>query len=79
MTLNEFYDALKRHDWYYMYSDDGSVSRRGWDNHQVLTRTAKESVEHQAMFDGFKAHYTSGIGFGNEQSPLPVRPERTEA
>jgi len=78
-SLQEFYDALKRHDWYYMFSDDGNVLRRGWDNLQILTRTAKESVEYQAMFDGFKAHYASGTVYGTEQSPLPTRPESIKA
>ena len=75
ITLTEFYDALLKHDWHYMYSDDSEVRTRGWDIIQQLRSWTVTSPEHQTMLAGFEAHYSSGIGFGTEQLPLPERPE----
>lgn len=36
MTLEEFEKALQYHDWYYEYSDDHSVWRRGLDRQRQL-------------------------------------------
>ncbi len=75
ITLTEFYDGLLKHDWHYMYSDDSDVRTRGWNQIKFLIAAAIISEEHLAMFNGVKAHYSSGIGFGTDQLPLPERPE----
>ena len=36
MTLTEFYDLLKRHDWSYNYSDDHRVWQRGQDESNMI-------------------------------------------
>lgn len=36
--LTQLQDALRRHDWYYDYSDDHSVWCRGRDNAQLIGR-----------------------------------------
>ena len=36
MIRKDFADALRRHDWYYAYSDDHSVWRRGRDQAAAL-------------------------------------------
>lgn len=77
-SLPEYWDALKRADWYYDYSDDHSVWARGSNEMGRLQRIAKESDAHQALYDGWKAHYNSaprqGV-VGRETDP-PPRPEK---
>jgi hypothetical protein len=36
MTTEEFIEMLKKHDWYYQYSDDGSVYRAGDRQYQLI-------------------------------------------
>lgn len=69
-TLTDYWDRLRRHDWYYGFSDDGRVYRAGEAESQAIRAIAKESPEHQAMYDGFVAHYSDH----GERPPLPPRP-----
>lgn len=39
--FDEFARQVRGHDWYYQYSDDGAVFRRGADNHERLEAIAK--------------------------------------
>lgn len=73
-TLQSYYDLLSRHDWYYTFSDDGSVYRAGAASEANLRKIADESPEHRALFEGFAKHYFSGSAWGNERQPLPARP-----
>lgn len=73
--LGQFYDSLKNHDWYYGYSDDPRAYHQGEANMDILNEVAKQSPEHQALFDGFKSHCFSGEPWGTEVTPLPVRPD----
>jgi hypothetical protein len=72
MALQEFYDALNRADWYYAYSDDGRVARRGSERMAELKNVAVTSVEHRAMFEAFRSHM---FDTGNERAPKPTRPD----
>ena len=40
--FDEFARQVRAHDWFYQYSDDGGVFRRGADNHERLETIAKE-------------------------------------
>lgn len=75
VTLQQYWDSLNRHDWYYDYSDDHSVWQRGSAELSRLRAMSKQSPEHTAMFEGFKKHYFSGESWGTEKAPKPVRPE----
>lgn len=72
--MGQFYDLLKNHDWNYGYSDDPRVYHQGEANMALLSEFAKQSPEHQALFDGFKSHYFSGEPWGTEVTPLPAKP-----
>jgi hypothetical protein len=50
MTTEEYQAKLKAHDWYYDYSDDHSVWRRGKAERQELWELANESDEFMQMF-----------------------------
>lgn len=75
LTLQEFFDKCAYHDWTYMMSDDGSVYRRGSEAHSKLQALAKQSPEHQAIFDSWYNYIWSGSHMGTEKAEKPVRPE----
>ncbi len=53
MTLKEFYSKLSNHDWHYRYSSDSSVYRRGQSSEAVIQMAAKESPEHNKLYDEY--------------------------
>lgn len=67
ITLKDYYEQLRSHDWYYQYSDDGWVYNRGTESETRVRNLAKQSPEHQKMYDEFRAHKFSG-------GPAPERP-----
>lgn len=74
ISLADFYDKLDRADWYYVFSDDGSVYRAGEHELATLEAMAEQSPEHRALFDGFRKHFFTGRAWNNEQVPKPDRP-----
>jgi len=74
MTLQEFYDELDKHDWYYEYSDDHGVWNRGQSEWNRLYIAAKDSLEFQALMKSFHQHYYSGKPWGTDKQPKPNRP-----
>jgi hypothetical protein len=73
MTLKEFYKLLSSHDWYFEYSDDMSVQRKGEESLRNIRDSIKTN-EQQALYDGFQAHYFNGPPWNNDQCPLPEEP-----
>lgn len=74
LTLQAFYDRLERHDWYYDWSDDNSVWRRGRAEATALKAISQQSPEHMALFTAYSVHKFTGKPWGNEQQPKPGRP-----
>jgi hypothetical protein len=59
VSLTEFDAMLKRHDWYYQYSDDYSVYRSGKSEQDRLVGIARNSPEHQELMTAWgKFHFT---------------------
>lgn len=56
MELQEFDKLLASHDWYYSYSDDINVYRRGQTQYEKLVQEAKVSDKHQQLFDVWQKH-----------------------
>lgn len=69
MTLQEYYDALKAHDWQYQYSDDGSVYRRGEAEERRLRVARDTSSRHLSLWTRFNA-WAQGT-----QKKIPARPK----
>lgn len=74
----EFYAQLNQHDWYYHYSDDHRVYQRGCDAEGRLRTIASKDPKLKELYDGFKAHYFSGDGFGSEKAPKPKMPSKED-
>lgn len=51
MTLEEYQKELKKHDWYYFYSDSNSVVFKGQDNEKRLKELAKTDESFKTAFE----------------------------
>lgn len=61
LLLEEFYKELCRFDWWYEYSDDHSVWKRGSDRETELYLKGESLGESgKAMFSKFRYKYSSG-------------------
>ena len=74
ITLKEYWEKLRFHDWTYMMSDDGEVYRRGDAAHAKIKSYGKLSPEHQALFDAFHKHVWYGDHMRTEKAPMPECP-----
>lgn len=54
ITIEDFEQRLKDHDWRYEYSDDFSKWVRGDQEYKRLIRFASQSKEHQELFNKHK-------------------------
>ena len=53
MNEEEFLKLLKAHDWYYMYSDDHSVWRRGQNERDVIMNAMRANPELGKIYQNF--------------------------
>lgn len=75
ITIQEFYQKLERHDWYYMMSDDHSVWQRGKEAEKNLKEIASEHGDKWlSLFEDFGKHMFTGRAWGNERQPKPEMP-----
>lgn len=51
--LKDYYQMLANHDWYFNYSSDSKVYRRGQESFAKLSMITKESEEHNKLFDAY--------------------------
>jgi hypothetical protein len=61
LTLREYWTALRHHDWYYEYSDDNNVWRRGRDKETELNIMAENSPAHNEIWEAFTAWSRDGM------------------
>ena len=69
VTLRQYYDDLKRHDWWHEMSDDNSKFERGDKEQRRLDRLKNTSPEHRSLYFAMMLYYKHNEG--NE----PKRPE----
>jgi hypothetical protein len=69
MTIQEFYDDLAKHDWYYSFSDDGRVFKQGEARERQLKSTAAQVRGGKELFQAF-CEWRKSHG----SLPRPVRP-----
>lgn len=74
MELNEYWDKLNCHDWYYQFSDDHRIWRNGETVNKQLAAIANQSPEHMALWDGFSKWAFSGPAWDTEKAPKPEKP-----
>jgi len=75
-TLSEYWDRCAVADWFYSFSDDPYVARRGRAEIERLQIIAKGgTVSYMIIFTGFQRHYFSGEPWKNEKVPKPPKPK----
>ena len=52
-NIGEYFNRLTNHDWYYNYSDDHSVWKRGNEYRDRLLNTAAEHTTYKKMYNEF--------------------------
>lgn len=76
MTLNEYYDLLDNHDWYFDFSDDRNVRALGQNNDHKIKKIANtHGKKYLALYQHFHLHHFSGPSFDSPEAPKPERPE----
>jgi hypothetical protein len=56
MTTEQFIDMLRNHDWYYQYSDDGSVYRAGDKQYQLIVIAKRGNPLFQRIYEIWADH-----------------------
>lgn len=74
MTLQEFYDKLESHDWFFEFSDDHFVWTRGNEQALELAAEAERDEQKQRLSEEYHDHVFSGPNFGTEKATKPERP-----
>lgn len=74
MTLTEFYDLLKLHDWSFNYSDDHRHWTKGRDQLDHIQRLLKANTDNPAFKNLFEEYRT---WFWDATGDV-VKPERPE-
>lgn len=74
ITLSQYWDMLNAFDWFYSWSDDGRVTKAGWEQEQKLKAIGGQSSEFHQLFEAFASHKFSGTCFGRPDVAKPVRP-----
>lgn len=72
--LQELFDRLDRHDWYYQMSDDHRCWVAGEADNASLNEMAAKISGGPELKSAFSAHYFTGEPWGNEKQPKPDRP-----
>lgn len=72
--LAEYWDDLKKHDWYFNMTDDRGVWRRGDSNQRRLRAIASvQGPEFTDMYQAFVDYHQRNMK-GEATAPLPNRP-----
>ena len=75
-SLKSYWLALKRHDWYYDFSDDPGVWRAGSAEQARLQGIARESPAHEKLYYSWRDHYNSEPTATGRAVPPPAEPEK---
>ena len=70
ITTEEYFKKLQYHDWFYEYSDDHSVWKKGLDARGELQNLAKESDLFATMFSEYLAYINAVIKEGPNQEEV---------
>jgi hypothetical protein len=74
-TIEEFFDKLDTHDWYFVFSDDPVIYAMGSEERNYLSLLARHlGPDYVALMDAFGAHHFSGEAWSNKQAMKPIKP-----
>ena len=72
-SLSQFWEILCSYDWYFQYVDDFSVWKRGAESEKVVKEMARQSDQHQAVYDAHLAYNFGGSSFGTNRPDEPQK------
>jgi len=79
MTLQEYYDLLERHDWFYDWMNQNSWQwQRGKKEWEHIMKIAKSGPEYEKLRQAWYDHVFSGEDFDRPKQPKPERPNENE-
>lgn len=73
ISLGQFYQELKDHDWFYSFCDCGDTWRKGKNNHNRLKRISELNPRFRELYDQFIKWANACIQ--GLESPYPEPPE----
>ncbi|AEA65618.1 hypothetical protein [Burkholderia gladioli] len=74
-TIEQFYDDLNGHDWFFCYSDDPRVYRSGSEDvARIEAIVQRLGGDHAALYEAFKRHHFSGEPWSTLKWDKPARP-----
>lgn len=73
ISLEAFWTVLCRHDWYFEFSDDFSVWKRGAESESQVKTIASQSDKHQQLFEAFQNYNFGGASFGTNRPDAPQK------
>ncbi|WP_186044464.1 hypothetical protein [Burkholderia gladioli] len=74
-TIEQFYDDLNGHDWFFCYSDDPRVYRSGSEDvARIEAIVQRLGGDHAALYEAFKRHHFSGEPWSTPKLDKPARP-----
>lgn len=71
MTVAEYFEECKTHDWYAIFSDDFRWEQAAACHMEELKLLAKESELFERILDAWHSYSFSGSMFSREQLPVP--------
>ena len=71
-SIVEYYEMLKNHDWYYDFTEDDEVWKKGTEEREHLRSIASEKgLDYERMWKAFNDAMFSGEPWGTEKVELP--------
>lgn len=74
MNIQEYYDLLDKHDWFYQFSDDMSVYGAGEKAQKKIQTLSDTSTVHRDLYLSFQGYKFSGPSYKTAALAKPVRP-----
>lgn len=62
ISLKQYYDELRLHDWWFEMSDDNSKFEAGYKKQQRLDRLKNTSPEHRSLYFAMMRYYKHNEG-----------------
>ena len=76
LALQEFYDELERHDWFYFYSDDRRAYSAGQSNETKLSNKSTTNPEFRKLYVAYKDWKNSNGAVLKPARPGGPKPEK---
>ena len=75
VSIQEFYESLERHDWYFGWTEDRHAYRAGEESYAALEATARAGGEQfRELLNEYSKHCFTGKPWGTVQHPKPPAP-----